>query len=328
MNLSKWMLPLAMMLCVACGNKEARQQQPTEETPTAVNMPEFSGDSAYLYVDMQVGLGPRVPGTEAHKACLDYLKNSFEQWGAQVVVQEGKATLYNGKEMPLYNVIASFNPDAEKRIIICSHWDSRPMADHDPVEANREKPILGANDGASGVGVMMELARLFSLQMPTVGVDLICFDLEDWGAPETFNGNSEDSWCLGSQYWAKHLHRPGYKANFGILLDMVGAPNAVFYREQISDYFAAGVVDKIVKAAADLGFSNRFLNEKGGAVTDDHLYVNRMARIPMADIIQFSPQSETGFAHYWHTLNDDMQNISPETLGVVGKVLVKIIYSE
>lgn len=315
-----------MLACVACGSKEAKTQQETDSP--VVEIPVFSGDSAALYVEMQVGFGPRVPGTEAHQLCLDYLKSSFEHFGAMVTIQEGQAVLYNGKEMPLKNIVASFNPEAQKRVIICSHWDSRPMADHDPVEANREKPILGANDGASGVGVMMELARLFSLQLPTVGVDLICFDLEDWGAPEGEESDHQDTWCLGSQYWAKHPHLPGYKANYGILLDMVGAPNAVFYREQISDYLASGVVDKIVRSAADLGYSKQFLNEQGGAVTDDHLYVNRLAKIPMADIIQFTPQTETGFAHYWHTLDDSMKNISPETLGMVGSVLAKIIYEE
>lgn len=327
MKLYNLLLPLMLSALVACGGKETKQSETVEEKPM-VEVPDFSGDSAYLYVDMQVGFGPRVPGTEAHKACLDYLKNSFEAFGAEVTVQEGKAKLYNGKEMPLFNLIASYNPQAEKRVIICSHWDSRPMADHDPVEANRNTPILGANDGASGVGVMLELARLFSLQMPKVGVDLICFDLEDWGAPEGAESDHQDTWCLGSQYWANHLHQPGYKANYGILLDMVGAPGAVFYREQISDYFAAGVVDRIVKTAADLGFAKIFPNEKGGAVTDDHLYVNRVARIPMADIIQFASQSETGFAHYWHTLDDNMKNVSAETLDMVGSVLASIIYNE
>lgn len=326
MRFSKWMLPLLMLACVACGSKETKTETP-EEAPV-VEIPDFCGDSAYLYVDMQVGFGPRVPGTEAHQLCLDYLRNSFEAFGAKVTVQEGKATLYDGKEMTLKNIVASFNPEAQKRIIICSHWDSRPMADHDPVEANRSKAIDGANDGASGVGVMMELARLFSLQMPSVGVDLICFDLEDWGAPEGEGSDHQDTWCLGSQYWANHPHLPGYKANYGILLDMVGAPGAVFYREQISDYFASGVVDKIVRSAADLGYSKQFPNEQGGAVTDDHLYVNRLAKIPMADIIQFSPQSETGFAHYWHTLDDSMKNVSAETLDMVGSVLAKIIYEE
>lgn len=326
MRFSKWLLPMMMLACVACGSKEAKTQQETDSP--VVEIPVFSGDSAALYVEMQVGFGPRVPGTEAHQLCLDYLKSSFEHFGAMVTIQEGQAVLYDGKKMPLKNIVASFNPEAQKRVIICSHWDSRPMADHDPVEANRNKAIDGANDGASGVGVMMELARLFSLQMPSVGVDLICFDLEDWGAPEGEESDHQDTWCLGSQYWAKHPHLPGYKANYGILLDMVGAPNAVFYREQISDYFASGVVDKIVRSAADLGYSKQFLNEQGGAVTDDHLYVNRLAKIPMADIIQFTPQTETGFAHYWHTLDDSMKNISPETLGMVGSVLAKIIYEE
>ncbi|MDO4191439.1 MAG: M28 family peptidase [Bacteroidales bacterium] len=329
MNPIKLAILVLLGVLVSCGNKSEKSDKTTESnTAQEIVCPMFVGDSAYLFVEQQVAFGPRVPGSDAHKQCRDFLRERFLAYGAEVVVQEGSETLYDGTKLPLYNIIASYNTEATKRIVVCSHWDSRPFADHDPNVEHRNQPILGANDGASGVGVLLELARLFQQESPSVGIDLICFDLEDWGAPEHAESVKEDTWCLGSQYWARHPHQTNYRANFGILLDMVGAPDAVFYREQISDYFAPGVVDKIVQTAEKMGYGSRFLNEIGGAVTDDHLYVNRIARIPMADIIQFSPRSETGFGAYWHTLNDNMNNISPNTLEMVGNVLVHIIYNE
>jgi Predicted aminopeptidases len=173
------------------------------------------------------------------------LKQAFKTYGAVVTIQEGEMRIFDGSIKPVRNIIASYNIESKRRVIIAAHWDSRPYADNDANEANHRKPILGANDGASGVGVMLELSRQFSLQMPEVGVDFICFDLEDWGTPLWVTDSSEDTWCLGAQYWCKHPHKGGYKANYGILLDMVGAPDAVFYREQISDHFAKRINDKL-----------------------------------------------------------------------------------
>ena len=187
---------------------------------------------------------------------------------------------------------------------------------------------MGANDGASGVGVLLEVARQLHLNEPIIGVDIVLFDLEDWGTPEFYTApQREDTWCLGSQYWSQQAVKSGYKAEFGILLDMVGAPNAQFYKEQISTYYASFAVEKVWNAAQSLGFGSYFINQSGGAVTDDHLYVNRVANIPCIDIIQYNPYSTTGFGDYWHTVDDTMKNIDKNTLYVVGQTLLQVIYN-
>ncbi len=291
--------------------------------------PSFSADSAYSYVEAQVAFGPRVPGSEEHAQCRDFLAEHFRHHGAEVTVQEGEARLYDGREMKLYNIIASYNKEAVRRVMLCAHWDSRPYADSDPDEANHKRPIDGANDGASGVGVLMELGRAFSTQQPGVGVDIILFDLEDWGIPEFYEGNyKEDTWCLGSQYWGRNTHVTPYRPMYGVLLDMVGAPGAQFCKEGVSMHFAPDIVDKVWRTAADLGFGQTFRDQRGGMVTDDHLYVNTLAKIPCIDIIQYNPMSENGFGDYWHTLGDNMNNIDRNTLHAVGETLLELIYNE
>jgi len=188
---------------------------------------------------------------------------------------------------------------------------------------------MGANDAASGVGVLMEVARQLGKQSPEVGVDLIFLDSEDYGTPEFYKGpQNEDSWCLGTQYWAKNPHVPGYHARFGVLLDMVGAPGATFYKEQESLDFASGIVDKVWNKAREYGFSSYFVEATGGSITDDHIYINKIAGIPCIDIIQFDPQSKSGFGTYWHTTHDTMDNVDRKTLMVVGQTLLGVIYSE
>jgi Zn-dependent M28 family amino/carboxypeptidase len=293
-----------------------------------VDVPGFSADSAFQYIQHQVDFGPRVPNTQAHEACANYLAATLRDFGAVVTEQKMKLIAFNGDVLNAVNIIGSFNPEKRRRILLFAHWDSRPWSDQDADVKNYNKPVLGANDGASGVGVLLEVARQLEMQSPQTGVDIIFFDAEDYGAPENYKGNDRDSWCLGSQYWASNQHVKGYQAEFGILLDMVGAKGAKFYREQISDYFARSVVDKIWDVAAGLGFEKFFINQTGGSVTDDHLYVNQLAGIPSANIIQYDPQSSKGFGDYWHTVNDNMSNIDKETLFAVGTTLMHIIYNE
>ena len=189
--------------------------------------------------------------------------------------------------------------------------------------------MAGANDGASGTGVLLEVARQVGMRLPEVGVDIALFDAEDYGAPSHLSSrNTADSWALGAQHWARHPHVPGYRALYGILLDMVGAPGATFYREQLSDYYASHIVDRVWAQADALGFGAYFIDRPGGAVTDDHLYVNRLAGIPAIDIIQHDPQSPTGFGAYWHTVDDGMDHIDRQTLQAVGLTLLHIIYNE
>ena len=319
---------VSLLLILSSCSKPGKQVQ-SETVSKTVAVPEFSADSAYKFVKQQVDFGPRVPNSAVHKACAEYLENSLKQFGAKVIVQEADLKAFDGKILKAKNIIGSFNPENETRVLLFSHWDSRPWADHDANKNNHKTPVLGANDGASGVGVLLEIARVLNKQKLDIGVDIIFFDAEDYGAPENLaTTENEDSWCLGTQYWAKNMHVPGYRARFGILLDMVGAPQAKFYREQISDYYAKQVVDKVWSQASSLGFGNYFINESGGGVTDDHVYVNQLAGIPSIDIIHYDPNAASGFASYWHTTNDTMENIDKSTLQAVGITLLNVIYNE
>jgi len=289
----------------------------------------FDADSAYRFVEAQVQFGPRVLNSPQHTACGDYLTAKLQSFGAEVIEQRTDLVAYNGKILKARNIIGSYLPEASLRILLCAHWDSRPYADNDPDPANHHTPILGANDGASGVGVLLEIARQLQQRLPEVGVDIIFFDAEDMGTPYFYKGavTGENSWCLGSQYWAKNPHVPNYKAQFGVLLDMVGSPAATFYKEGYSVQMAKAVVDKVWLKAATMGKGNLFINEKGGYITDDHLAVMEGRRFPCIDIIDFNPYMD-GFGHYWHTVNDTMENISRETLKSVGEVLLSVIYEQ
>ncbi len=288
----------------------------------------FNEDSAYSYVAKQVSFGPRVPGTKAHLDCAKWLFEKMSEYTKDVKIQNFDAVLYNNKTVKGKNIIASFNSNSKKRILFGAHWDSRPYADHDPDTKNHNTPIDGANDGASGVGVLIEIARQLSLKQPNVGIDIIFFDVEDYGEPQGVQSTKEDNWCLGSQFWAKNPHIAGYNAYYGILLDMVGGKNAQFTKEGTSMHFAADFVNKIWKIANDLGYSSYFINYESPAITDDHLYINKIAKIPMIDIIEHSRATEHGFNVNWHTLNDNIKNIDKNTLSVVGKVCLTAIYIE
>lgn len=318
---------LSLLVITACSTPKKTECEGAESVAVTNQIPQFSADSAYAYVEAQCEFGSRVPGSEAHQRCLQYFVEFFQAAGADtLIVQEGSSAIYDGTQMPIRNVIAQFNKDASRRIMLCSHWDSRPYSDNDPDTAMHRTPLLGAADGASGVGVLMELARIVGENSPAIGVDIILFDLEDWGAPYWAENIQGDDWCLGSYYWARHPHTPGYKAQYAILLDMVGATDAMFYREYFSERYAAWVVDKVWNRASQLGLSQRFVNKNGGAVTDDHIPVNEINGTPCVNIIHHNPYSETGFGAFWHTQKDDMRNINKNTLGEVGRLLVDLIY--
>lgn len=313
------------LFAVSCKN-ETKEQPVTsvQHQPIIqrVTPPLFSADSAYDFVKAQVDFGPRIPGTTAHSRCADYLVSKLKSYGFEVIVQKGTVQTYDGKKFSLKNIIASYKPELKSRVMVCSHWDTRPWADED--EKDGDKPFDGANDGASGVGTALELARQVQLVPPPVGFDILLFDLEDYG--ET-GGDDETSWCLGSQYWSKNLHKPDYTANFGILLDMVGGSHAVFPKEEQSVNNASAVVDKIWKAANNTGSGSYFLPQTRAYVgTDDHLYVNQ-AGIPCVDIIPFDEQSK-GFGDFHHTHKDNMSIIDKTTLKAVGQTLLEVLYNE
>ena len=319
-------LATLFMALTACSSQKKNAEHSETETPT-VSAPSFNADSAWHYVKAQVDFGPRVPNTAAHRACGDYLAKKLEQFGAKVYNQYADLTAYDGTLLKSRNIIGAYKPESKKRIALFAHWDCRPWADSDPNPQNHQSPVLGANDGASGVGVLLEIARQLQQQSPALGIDLIFFDAEDYGAHTSYKGkHQEEFWCLGSQYWSRNPHVANYNARFGILLDMVGGKDALFRYEYFSEEFAKNINRKVWKAADRAGFRGYFEKTNGGACTDDHLFVNRIARIPTIDII---PYSETAsFFEHWHTVKDDMDAIDRNTLKAVGQTVMQVIYNE
>ena len=303
------------------------------EKPVQVAVPLFDPDSAYGHVAQQVAFGPRVPGSAAHRACADWLVATLKRHGADTVYeQKATVTAFNGQPVPLRNIIASWAPEKTERLLLMAHYDSRPFADRDDERTN--EPILGANDGASGVAVWLEVARHIGEQEPALGIDIFFTDVEDMGAPSAGvmgarqDENNLDSWCLGARYWAKNPHVPDYRARFGILLDMVGSADAKFPREGISMRIAPQVVTKLWKAAADAGHGARFLSETKNYVgIDDHLVVFQGTGIPVADIIAWD-ESSGAFPATWHTHDDDLAHISKESLQAVGATVMRAVWKE
>ena len=333
--MKKTFLLVMVLALVACEPKKPVKVDDGTQKPKSIQMPVFDADSAYAFVKAQTDFGPRVPGSEAHAQCAAWLVDKLGAYADTVMVQEFRTRLYNNKGIGGKNIIASFNPKAGKRIILCAHWDSRPFADHDPDEAHWNTPIDGANDGASGVGVLIECARGFRQQpLPEkVGVDIILFDLEDYGPPfyeaERYYDDRRDHWALGSQFWAAQHHVRGYQASYGILLDMVGGTQPHFMKEYYSQGYAAWLGNKVWRYAQDLGYGTFFVNELGDPISDDHLPLNEIAGIPTIDIIDLQPESSNqSFPEIWHTLNDNIGNIDRNTLEMVGKVLIFSVYQE
>lgn len=322
---------LVVAFCfMSCGQKPSGESVSIKEVTQVMNdsqTPVFNADSAYLYVENQVAFGPRVPNTQAHKNCGNYLADELRRFGATVFEQEAILEAYNGTKLEAKNIIGSYNTENKKRILLFAHWDSRPYADDDPDPKNHYTPIDGADDGASGVGALLEIARQINQKDPGVGIDIIFFDAEDYGQHNASTTYKSDTWCLGTQFWVKNPHVPNYKADYGILLDMVGHKNAVFYKELVSLKYAAPIVERIWSTARDLGYGKYFINAKGGDLIDDHVYVIKGRNIPCVDIINYDPNTEKKFGDYWHTVDDTMDNISTETLKAVGQTVLEVIYN-
>lgn len=316
------------LLLVSCGN--LRKQTTDESASLQPVGPVFCADSAYLYCQAQCDFGPRIMNSKAHDDCEKWIISKFKSFGMEVIPQKAVLKGYDGTSLNSTNIIASYRPDLADRILLCAHWDSRPWADNDPDEANWKTPVMAANDGASGVAVMLEVARLLSKDTLQLGVDFVCFDAEDWGVPQWCEDNFDsDSWALGSQYWSANLHKKDYRARFGILLDMVGGQGAQFYKEAMSVQYANHVVEKVWRAAQVVGYGSMFPAQQGTGVTDDHISVNTKAKIPTIDIIPYYPNCEqSSFGPTWHTINDDMAHIEKNTLQAVGQTIIQVLFSE
>ncbi len=317
---------LAVCLSACSGDKKDEE---TAKAPRTV-APAFSADSAYEYVAAQVAIGPRVPNTAAHRACGDYLIAELKRHGLEVTVQEGKVRAYDGTLLEMRNIIGSYKPEAAERVMLYAHWDTRPFADKDTLR--QREPIDGANDGGSGVGVLLEVARhLAAGNGPDVGVDIVFFDAEDYGRPEWAPRTDTDyrDWCLGSQYWAAQPHKVGYRAKFGILLDMVGAQDAVFNQEGTSLVYAPTVVTKVWNAARDLGYGHLFRSDKTPQTVDDNLFVSELAGIPSVNIVHYQVTVlPMGYGAFHHTHRDNMAIIDRKTLDAVGKVVMDVVWNE
>ncbi len=316
MTLLYMVLAALMTACGSTGSSTTTEAtSDTTAATAAVGRAQFNGDAAYELTRQQCDFGPRVPATSAHAKCADWLIATLKTSCDTVILQTGTVQTATQGALGIKNIIGIINPDASQRLLLLAHWDTRPWADNDPDPANHKRPVLGANDGASGVGVLLQLAQQLKAEGTTLGIDIVLVDAEDMG-----ENDNEDSWGLGTQYWAAHPHVQGYKPLFGILLDMVGAPDATFSREYYSMQYASGVVDLVWSLAA----GSHFKNVQGGAVTDDHVFINR-AGIPCVDIIDMRSDSDTGFCPEWHTVDDTMPHISAATLGEVGQTLLNVI---
>lgn len=321
-------LVFSVLLMLSCGNL---RKQTVDDTATLQPVgPVFSADSAYLYCQQQCDFGPRTMNSKAHDLCEEWIVSKFKAFGMDVTTQKADLKGFDGTILKSTNIIASYKSELANRILLCAHWDSRPWADNDPDEANHKTPVLAANDGASGVAVMLEVAR----QLPDtlgIGVDFVCFDAEDWGVPQWSDAVDDgNSWALGAQYWAANCPKKQAKTyRFGILLDMVGGQGAQFYKEGMSLQYASSVVDKVWRAAQVVGFGSMFPTQTGSRITDDHIPVNRVAKIPTIDIIPYYPNCEqSSFGPTWHTVNDDMAHIDKNTLQAVGQTMIQVIFSE
>ena len=345
---------ISSIVCAFCACGTTHKSQSQEQQAVSI---EFCADSAYAFCAAQCQYGPRTMNSEAHEQCGQWIQRKFEQYGYLVQLQKADLRGYDGTILHSTNILArtpSHPPrgegmdssianspkggkaDSSPRggregvILICAHWDSRPWADNDPDEKNWRTPVMGANDGASGVGVMLELARLLAQHdSARVVVDFLCLDAEDWGMPQWADGADSDSWALGAQYFADHFKGGQVNYQYAILLDMVGGQGARFYREAYSMHYARSVVDRVWRAASAAGYGSFFPNEDGGGVTDDHVPLNETAHIPTIDIINHYPDcQQSSFGPTWHTVNDDMQHLDHNTLQAVGQTLVQLIFGE
>ena len=329
--MKKYIILLAAILSFAACKNGQQATHDGADTIALSKCPAFCADTALAAISDQCAFGPRVTGTQAHKQCGDYIVAQFRKYGCTVIEQEAELTAYDGTKLPGRNIIASTNPESEDRVLLCAHWDCRPWADHDPDESNHKTPIMAANDAASGVAVMMEIARVIQANPLSFGVDFICFDAEDWGTPEWDEDNypdSHDSWCLGSTYWASNPHKEGYQARYGILFDMVGGRGSKFAMEGVSRYYADTVVQMLWHLAGQIGYGSFFPIKDGGTVQDDHVPVNQIAGIPCIDIIPHFEQGPSSFGPTWHTISDTVENIDPAVLKAVGQSVLQLLYND
>lgn len=322
MNRLLFILALISLMFISCKNEKNTATENIEQVIKSspkqkAVVPPVNADSTYEFIKKQLSFGTRVPGSPGHKAMKNWLVAKIKSYGLEVTVQEFKTSFMNKSDVQAYNIIGTLNPEKTQRILLAAHWDTRLIAEKDPDASRVNIPIMGADDGGSGVAALLEIMRVISEKQIDLGVDFIFFDAED-------QGNEGTDWCLGSQYWSKNLHKKDYKADWGILLDLIGAKGAMFHKEEFSRYYAKTYVDKVWSLAQKMGYGKYFIDQPVGTIQDDHYFVNTGANIPMIDIINTLPSGM--FGSYHHTHKDDIGIIDKEILKAVTQVTIAAVY--
>jgi len=318
-------ISLFSVLFIGCPS--AKDTPPVENpktSPTSEHaidtIPTFDGQAAYSLVEKQLNFGPRVPGTKSHVACRDFLLSELRQLTDTAFLQSFKAEIY-GKQIQFSNIIGAYNPKSLQRVMLCAHWDSRPRSDQDPNPADTAKPCPAANDGASGVAVLLEIAHRLREKTPDIGIDIVLFDGEDYGYEHDLS-----NYFIGSRHFAGNL--PFAKPLSAVLLDLIGDKEAEFRFEPSSYNSNQAAINKIWDIAARRGYSY-FKAEQGNGVSDDHDMLIQ-AKIPSIDIIDVNLVGQTDKnprRKYWHTTHDTIENISAETLQCVGQCVLEYVYT-
>lgn len=313
-----------LIVLASCSKEQVRTNPaPEQQAVTAQTVPIFDGARAFALLESQVAFGPRVFGTTAHDECLRFLMDTLAKYADHVDALPFDQPTYEGGTQHLTNVFATIGAEKVQRVFLCAHWDSRPRADEEKDVANQSKPIPGANDGASGVAILLEIARLLKANPPPIGVDIAFFDGEDYGTSSDI-----DKFCLGSKYFSKFLP-PGFHSQKGILLDLVGDKEAVFKQDAASIYYARDVVNA-VWAAAKRANAKSFIDAPGPEIMDDHIALNDIGvrTIDIIDAELVGNRSPNPRRRYWHTLGDTPENCSAAMLSEVGSTLLQYIYAE
>ena len=313
------LITIFVLIVAGCSQDSPKPvAQKAQPQKPAITVPQFDGANAFKYLTAQTDFGPRNPNSKGHDNCLQYLQSEMRKYADAVNLQPFTMPGYKNETLKLTNIISSFNLQSTSRILLVSHWDTRPMADQETLAQKKNKPVLGANDGASGIAIMLEMARHFKSAPPPIGVDMLFVDGEDYG-----NESDLKNYFLGARYFAKHKPN-GYAPVFAILLDMVGDKQLEIKREPYSLRFAPDIVNLVWSTAKEIGVS-QFADAEQRPVADDHLPLNE-AGIRTIDLIDFDYPDETN--KYWHTLEDTPDKCSSESLEAVGKVLLTVIYRQ